>query len=32
MTAAASTAKVASATREGQVETAVVDVPGAGLP
>ena len=32
MTALASAAKVASATRDGQVEAVAVDVPGAGLP
>jgi sugar lactone lactonase YvrE len=32
VTAPSSAAKVASATRDGQIETVVVDVPGAGLP
>ena len=32
MTAAASDAKTAAAARDAQVETVVVDVPGAGLP
>ncbi len=32
MTANASSAKVASSTREGQVESVLVEVPGAGLP